>query len=105
MSWTATGEFLAGRAYVKQTWARGLDDKGHATLQPSSDQPPGVYSSGRRSRNKPAKLVLLRIYKLQHIRFMSNIPYTAEAHVRGRTIWGVRGTSCNSIAVAIRVVT
>jgi alcohol dehydrogenase (cytochrome c) len=32
-----TGEFLAGRAYAKQTWARGLDDKGHPILQPSSE--------------------------------------------------------------------
>ncbi len=24
----STGEFVAGRAYAKQTWAKGLDDRG-----------------------------------------------------------------------------
>ncbi len=33
----ATGEFLAGRPYVKQTWARGLDDRGRPILQPDSE--------------------------------------------------------------------
>ncbi len=32
-----TGEFLAGRAYVKQTWARGLDDKGRPQVIPGTD--------------------------------------------------------------------
>jgi alcohol dehydrogenase (cytochrome c) len=33
----ATGEFLAGRPYVKQTWARGLDDRGRPILRPDSE--------------------------------------------------------------------
>ncbi|MBS1825691.1 MAG: PQQ-dependent dehydrogenase, methanol/ethanol family [Acidobacteria bacterium] len=32
-----TGEFLAGRAYAKQTWAKGLDDKGRPILIPGMD--------------------------------------------------------------------
>jgi len=32
-----TGEFLAGRAYGKQTWARGLDAKGRPILAPDSE--------------------------------------------------------------------
>lgn len=32
-----TGEFLAGRAYGKQTWARGLDGKGRPILAPDSE--------------------------------------------------------------------
>jgi alcohol dehydrogenase (cytochrome c) len=32
-----TGEFLAGRPYAKQTWARGLDDKGRPIVIPGTD--------------------------------------------------------------------
>jgi alcohol dehydrogenase (cytochrome c) len=32
-----TGEFLAGRAYAKQTWARGLDAKGRPIRAPDSE--------------------------------------------------------------------
>jgi len=32
----ATGEFLAGVPYAKQTWAKGLDDKGRPMLLPNS---------------------------------------------------------------------
>lgn len=32
-----TGEFLGGRAYAKQTWARGLDSKGRPMLAPDSE--------------------------------------------------------------------
>ena len=32
-----TGEFLAGREYAKQTWAKGLDDKGRPVLVPEMD--------------------------------------------------------------------
>lgn len=33
----ATGEFLAGRPYAKQTWARGLDAKGRPLVIPGTD--------------------------------------------------------------------
>lgn len=32
-----TGEFLTAKAYVKQTWARGIDDKGRPMLIPGMD--------------------------------------------------------------------
>jgi alcohol dehydrogenase (cytochrome c) len=32
-----TGEFIAGRPYAKQTWARGLDAKGHPIVNPDSE--------------------------------------------------------------------
>ncbi|MCS7024132.1 MAG: PQQ-dependent dehydrogenase, methanol/ethanol family [Bryobacteraceae bacterium] len=32
-----TGEFLAGRPYAKQTWAKGLDDRGRPILVPGMD--------------------------------------------------------------------
>ncbi len=32
-----SGEFLAGRSYAKQTWARGLDDKGRPMVIPGTD--------------------------------------------------------------------
>ncbi|HWF45529.1 MAG TPA: PQQ-dependent dehydrogenase, methanol/ethanol family, partial [Bryobacteraceae bacterium] len=32
-----TGEFVAGRAYAKQTWAKGLDDQGRAIKLPGSE--------------------------------------------------------------------
>jgi alcohol dehydrogenase (cytochrome c) len=32
----ATGEFLHGKAYVKQTWARGLDDNGRPMVLPNT---------------------------------------------------------------------
>jgi len=32
-----TGEFVAGRQYAKQTWARGLDDKGRPMVIPGTD--------------------------------------------------------------------
>jgi alcohol dehydrogenase (cytochrome c) len=32
----ATGEFLHGKAYVKQTWARGLDDRGRPMRLPNT---------------------------------------------------------------------
>lgn len=31
----STGEFIAGRAYSKQTWAKGLDDRGRPMLLPN----------------------------------------------------------------------
>jgi alcohol dehydrogenase (cytochrome c) len=33
----ASGEFLAGRAYAKQTWAKGLDDRGRPLVIPGSE--------------------------------------------------------------------
>jgi alcohol dehydrogenase (cytochrome c) len=33
----ATGEFIAGREYVKQTWAKGLDDKGRPIVIPGTE--------------------------------------------------------------------
>ena len=33
----STGEFLAGRPYIKQTWARGLDAKGRPLVIPGTD--------------------------------------------------------------------
>ena len=32
-----TGEFIAGRPYVKQTWAKGLDDQGRPMVIPGSE--------------------------------------------------------------------
>ena len=32
-----TGEFLSGRAYAKQTWAKGLDDSGRPIVLPNTD--------------------------------------------------------------------
>src|SRR6266851_1317763 len=32
-----TGEFIAGRPYAKQTWARGLDSKGHPIVLPNTE--------------------------------------------------------------------
>jgi len=33
----ATGEFLAGRSYAKQTWAKGLDDQGRPLVIPNTE--------------------------------------------------------------------
>jgi alcohol dehydrogenase (cytochrome c) len=33
----ATGEFVAGRAYAKQTWAKGLDDRGRPVVIPGTE--------------------------------------------------------------------
>jgi len=33
----STGEFLAGRPYAKQTWAKGLDDKGRPVVLPNTE--------------------------------------------------------------------
>jgi alcohol dehydrogenase (cytochrome c) len=33
----ASGEFLAGRAYAKQTWAKGLDDRGRPLVIPGTE--------------------------------------------------------------------
>ncbi|MBS1829759.1 MAG: PQQ-dependent dehydrogenase, methanol/ethanol family [Acidobacteria bacterium] len=35
-----TGEFLAGRAFAKQTWAKGLDDKGRPIVLPNTTPTP-----------------------------------------------------------------
>jgi alcohol dehydrogenase (cytochrome c) len=32
-----SGEFLVGKAYVKQTWAKGLDDSGRPILMPGNE--------------------------------------------------------------------
>ncbi|MCC6341548.1 MAG: PQQ-dependent dehydrogenase, methanol/ethanol family [Bryobacterales bacterium] len=38
------GEFLLGRAFAKQTWAEGLDEKGRPIVKPNTDPTPeGVY--------------------------------------------------------------
>ncbi len=40
-----TGEFLHGKAFARQTWSRGLDDKGHPVVIPNTDPTPtGNYS-------------------------------------------------------------
>src|SRR5260370_6857670 len=33
----SSGEFIAGRAYSKQTWAKGLDDRGHPIAIPGTE--------------------------------------------------------------------
>jgi PQQ-dependent dehydrogenase (methanol/ethanol family) len=39
-----SGQFLAGKAFARQTWAKGLDDKGHPVVIPGSDTTPdGSY--------------------------------------------------------------
>ena len=39
-----TGEFLLGKAFAHQTWAKGLDDKGRPIILPNTDPTPkGVY--------------------------------------------------------------
>jgi alcohol dehydrogenase (cytochrome c) len=39
-----TGEFLTGKAFAHQTWARGLDDKGRPMVLPDTEPTPkGVY--------------------------------------------------------------
>jgi len=39
-----TGQFITGQAYAKQTWAKGLDDKGRPIEIPGNDPTPqGVY--------------------------------------------------------------
>jgi PQQ-dependent dehydrogenase (methanol/ethanol family) len=39
-----TGEFLLGKAFARQTWAKGLDDKGRPMVIPHTDPTPkGVY--------------------------------------------------------------
>jgi PQQ-dependent dehydrogenase (methanol/ethanol family) len=35
-----TGEFLTGQAFAKQTWAKGLDDKGRPIVLPNTDPTP-----------------------------------------------------------------
>lgn len=35
-----TGQFLAGKAFARQTWAKGLDDKGHPIVLPNTDPTP-----------------------------------------------------------------
>jgi alcohol dehydrogenase (cytochrome c) len=32
-----TGEFLLAKAFVRQTWAKGFDDKGRADVIPDDD--------------------------------------------------------------------
>jgi alcohol dehydrogenase (cytochrome c) len=44
----ATGEFIAGSAFIKQTWAQGLDAKGRPLIVPNTDpgfEPVLVYPS------------------------------------------------------------
>lgn len=36
----STGEFLGGRAFARQTWAKGLDDKGRAIVLPNTTPTP-----------------------------------------------------------------
>jgi alcohol dehydrogenase (cytochrome c) len=33
----ASGEFITGREYAKQTWAKGLDDRGHPMVLPNTE--------------------------------------------------------------------
>ena len=35
-----TGEFVSGKAFAKQTWAKGLDDAGHPIVIPGTDPTP-----------------------------------------------------------------
>jgi PQQ-dependent dehydrogenase (methanol/ethanol family) len=39
-----TGQFLTGKAFARQNWAKGLDDNGHPVVIPGTDPTPeGVY--------------------------------------------------------------
>lgn len=39
-----TGQFLAGKEFARQTWAKGLDDSGHPIVIPGTDSSPeGTY--------------------------------------------------------------
>src|SRR5207247_5490410 len=40
-----TGQFLHGKAFSRQTWAKGLDDSGHPIVKPGTDPTPeGTYT-------------------------------------------------------------
>jgi PQQ-dependent dehydrogenase (methanol/ethanol family) len=40
-----TGQFLHGKAFSRQTWAKGLDDSGHPIVRPGTDPTPeGTYT-------------------------------------------------------------
>jgi PQQ-dependent dehydrogenase (methanol/ethanol family) len=40
-----TGQFLTGKAFSRQTWAKGLDDQGHPVVRPGTDPTPeGTYT-------------------------------------------------------------
>jgi PQQ-dependent dehydrogenase (methanol/ethanol family) len=40
-----TGQFLHGKAFSRQTWAKGLDDQGHPIVKPGTDPTPeGTYT-------------------------------------------------------------
>ena len=40
-----TGQFLHGKAFSHQTWAKGLDDQGHPVVKPGTDPTPeGTYT-------------------------------------------------------------
>jgi alcohol dehydrogenase (cytochrome c) len=88
-----TGEFLLGKAYAKQTWAKGLDDRGRPILAPGADpSPEGTRAwpnvDGANNWYSPTYSPLTKLLYVA-TREMGAIFYFGEAeYIPGVPYWG-----------------
>jgi len=55
-----TGQFLHGKAFSRQTWAKGLDDSGHPVVRPGTDPTPEgkLHLPGRKRGDQLGRAVV-----------------------------------------------
>lgn len=90
-----TGEFLSGRPYAKQTWAKGLDDKGRPIVIPGTEPSEAgtlVWPSLQGSTNwfAPSYSPLTKLYYVS-VREMGAYYYKGEAEYRPLTFYAGGG--------------
>ena len=91
----ATGEFLLGTPYAKQTWAKGLDDSGRPMLIPGmepSEQGTLVYPSLQGATNwfSPSYSPATKLFYVA-VREMGSFYYKTEAEFKPGTFFGGGG--------------
>ena len=82
-----TGEFLHGKAFAQQTWAKGLDDKGHPIVWPNTDPTPegNIHLPGRQRRHQLGRSFLRSEYQIVLCRGPRGVRrYTARRRTRSR---------------------
>ena len=107
----ASGEFLQGTPYSKQTWAKGLDDKGRPMVLPNTSptvEGTEVWPSLQGATNwfSPAYSPLTKLFYIS-IRLMGAVYYKSEAEYKPGTFFaggGERALAGDAAAGAIRAI-
>ncbi len=90
-----TGEFLLGTPYAKQTWAKGLDDKGRPMVLPHTEPTEEgnlIYPSLQGATNwfSPSYSAATKLFYVA-VRAMGSYYYKSEADFKPGTFFGAGG--------------